>query len=281
MNFRWFFYQFRAHLKTCLLAVFPDRILSGNKKFKNLHLGGRCFILGSGHSIAKQDLSRLSSEIVITQNHFHSHPSIALIKPNYHVVVPKYQPTEFDGDWRMWLHSMRNNLPGDCQFFMGHNTKYLVDEMNIFGQSVNYIKSGFSNVFLKRAPVNLTKPIMTIPTVLTECLAIAIYMGFKEIYLVGFDLDQNIQLAKGSDRNNIRFYGKSPITANRYESEYENDAARSGEDWYSMGIIWHQCNLLKKTAEMRNIRILNATEGGILNVFDRVNYSDLFNEYRL
>lgn len=276
MNFRWFFYQFRAHVKTYLLSLFPDRLLIKNKKFKNIHLGGRCFILGSGHSIANQDLSKLANELVMTQNHFHSHKSISVIRPNYHVVVPKYQPQAFDDDWRQWLQTMKDNLPNNCQFFMGHNTKYLVDQMKIFGDAVSYIKTGFSDIFLKRAPVDLTQPIMSIPTVLTECLAIAIYMGFKDIYLLGFDLDQNIQLARGSDRNKIRFYGKSPITANQYESEYESDAAKSGEDWYSMGVIWHQCNLLKKTAEMNNVRILNATDGGILNVFDRVDYSELF-----
>ena len=244
--------------------------------FKNIHAGERCFILGSGHSIAEQDLTRLSGEIVMTQNHFHAHKDIRIIKPKYHVLIPKYQPTDFDSDWSAWFNSMNERLPSDCSIFMDKNTKYLVDKMQIFTKRINYISTGFSEVVVRAAPVNLVKPIMMIPTVLTECLAIAIYMGFKEIYLVGFDLDQNIQLAMGEDRNQIRFYGKSPITANKFESSYESAAAKSGQDWFSMWIIWQQCGLLKKTAEERGVKIMNATRGGILNVFDRTVYEDLF-----
>src|SRR6185369_9642513 len=65
--------------------LFPDSLLLQNKKFKNLHAGQRCFILGSGHSILTHDLTKLSNEIVITQNHFHSHKDISIIHPKYHV----------------------------------------------------------------------------------------------------------------------------------------------------------------------------------------------------
>jgi hypothetical protein len=276
MTLRWFFYQYRTHFKTLFLSFFPDKLLRGNLRFKNVHAGERCFILGSGHSISEQDLTKLSGEIVMTQNHFHAHKDIGVIRPKYHVLIPKYQPTDFDNDWRTWFNSMNERLPGNCEIFMDKNTKYLIDEMQIFSERVHYISTGLSDTAVRKAPVDLVKPIMMIPTVLTECLAIAIYMGFKEIYLLGFDLDQNIQLARGGDRNQIRFYGKSPITANKFESNYESVAAKSGHDWFSMWTIWQQCGLLKKTAEERGVKIVNVTRGGVLNVFDRAVYEDLF-----
>jgi hypothetical protein len=46
-------------------------------------------------------------------------------------------------------------------------------------------------------------------------------------------------------------------------------------DWVTMWIIWEQCNLLKREAERRGLKILNATRGGLLNMFERRLYEDL------
>jgi len=73
--------------------------LKKNTKFKNIHKGQRCFILGSGPSILTNDLTHLKNEIVMTQNNFHTHKDIKTISPEYHVVIPKFHPKEHDKDW--------------------------------------------------------------------------------------------------------------------------------------------------------------------------------------
>ena len=275
MNLRWVLGEYKRHFKAKLKAYMPS-ILHRNKIFKNLHAGQRCFILGSGHSIKGQDLSKLAGEIVITQNHFHVHKDIKLINPKYHVLVPKYQPSEFDSDWIDWLQSMNQLLPTTTTVFLGKNSKYLLNELNLFKERSFYIDVGLSDALVSKAPIDITKPIMSVPTVLTQCLAIALYMGFKEIYLLGFDLDQNVQLARGQDRNNVRFYGNSHITGNNAEVALEDAAGSSGKDWFAMWTIWHQCNLLKATADAEKISIFNATQGGLLNMFERKKYEDVF-----
>ena len=88
------------------INLFPDSLLLKNKKFKNRHQGNRCFILGSGHSIATQDLSKLTGEIIITQNHFFVHKDTSIFHPAYHVVIPKFHPAEYDQDWVDWIADM-------------------------------------------------------------------------------------------------------------------------------------------------------------------------------
>lgn len=261
-----------SHIKSTLRNIFPDPLVQRNIRFKNIHHGQRCFILGSGHSIKEQDLTRLKGEIVFTQNHFHSHQQIKIINPTYHVIVPKYQPKEFDADWVKWLTSMDERLPKETILFFGKNTEYLVNQLGLFKDRAYYLRSGLECAFMKKAPVNITRTIMSVQTVLHECLAIAIYMGFSEIILVGFDLDQVCRL---SDRSQVRFYGHSPITANRAEEKAEEGTGASGIDWINMWIIWRQCNLLKAVAEKRGQKIINATRGGLLNMFDRRPYEDL------
>ena len=260
------------HIKSQLVDVIPDSLLNKNRIFKDLHKGKRCFILGSGHSIVEQDLTRLNGEIVMTQNHFHTHEHIGILNPRYHVVVPKYQPIEYDNDWIAWLNSMNEKLPKDTIIFMGKNTKYLVDKISLFNGRVYYMSAGYNCALIHKAPIDISRTIMSVQTVLLQCLAIAIYMGFSEIFLLGFDLDQVCRL---SERKRLRFYGMSPITANRYEEKAEESTGASGIDWINMWIIWRQCNLLKQEAERRGIRIINATRGGLLNMFDRRLYEDI------
>lgn len=273
MNLRWVIKEYLSNVKGSFLDYFPDPLLAANRKFLNCHQGERCFILGSGPSIKEQDMKLLAGRIVMTQNHFHAHEDIGIINPKYHVNVPKYQPQEYDGDWRAWLRSMDERLPDDTILFFGKNTKYLVDELNLFQGRACYLKFGGAFALRKRASVDITKRLMPVPTVLTQCLALAIYMGFSEIVLVGFDLDQIVLSMK--DRSQVRFYGLSPITDNNAEVKIEDDAASSGYDWFYWWIIWRQCNLLKAEADRRGIRIVNATKGGLLNMFPRQNYEDV------
>ncbi|MDO8581047.1 MAG: hypothetical protein Q7S13_06170, partial [Candidatus Omnitrophota bacterium] len=182
------------HVVYRILNLFPQPLLMPNQKLKDAHKGGICFILGSGPSIHTQDLTKLSGQIVITQNHFHAHKDIAVISPKYHVMVPKYQLKEYDNDWRDWLKSMIDRLPADCRLFADGNTKYLIDEFNELKGRISYIQTGLNAIYMRKAYVDITRNIMKVPTALTECLTIALFMGFEKIYLLGCDLNQPVML---------------------------------------------------------------------------------------
>lgn len=269
-------YYLRGHLVNGVADVknlFPINDLKVNSRFKDIHKGQRVFILGSGHSIKLQDLKLLAGEIVMTQNHFHAHPDTAIFKPTYHVVIPKFHPKEYDKDWMDWLVTMEEKLPADCTYFFGLNTKEMIQQRPKINGNAFYVEPGYNANCLSTAKIDITRLMMRVPTVITQCLTIAIYMGFKEIYLMGFDLDQLCLIA--NSRDNVRFYGHSPITANKAEADFEKDLASTGIDWFNMYAIWHQLNLLKAAAKKHDVRILNATRGGMLNMFERVVYEEV------
>lgn len=268
-------YYLRGHLINAACGVFnffPNSLRARNKKFKGIHKGQRCFILGSGHSILTQDLIKLKGEIVMTQNNFHAHKDTLIFNPKYHVVVPKYQPKEFDTDWNGWLSSMENSLPKDTEFFFGSNTKYLIDKRPLLKDRSFYVDTLFNPHCMNHAAIDITGWLMRVPTALPLCLAIALYMGFEKIYLLGFDLDQSCRRA---DRNNLRFYGNSEVTKNESEKEADLQFFSSGLDWFYMFTIWRELSLLKKAAKQRNVEIINATNGGLLDIFERKKYEEL------
>lgn len=263
----------RQNLKIMLKdSLFPIAILKENQKYYNLHKGERCFILGSGPSIVKQDLKKLGGELVITQNHFQVHEDIKIIHPAYHCVVPFFHSEDFISDWIDWFRSMEARLPLDTQMFFHLNTKRILEENNFFTDRVNYLKVGLNSMTLERARVDITKRIIEVPTALTQCVTIALYMGFEKIYLLGCDMDQIGSLIAGEKQ---RFYGDSQITNNEYELKNDERQLATGYIWYHYWLMWKQFILFRKYAEINNSEIINLTEGGILNCYKRQAYNEV------
>lgn len=273
MNASFFIRKTAVNALVSLANVVPDPVLLPNKAFRNKHQGERCFILGSGLSVKEYDLKKLAGEVVMTQNHFNVHPDIATIKPTYHVVVPKFHPTEYDQDWIDWINQMHDTLPADTHFFFGKNTRGIIESATPLAARSSYIATGYHAIRLRKAKADITKRVMTVPTVITQCLIIALYMGFKEIYLLGFDMDQ---ICRMRDRDNIRFYGQSKITANAAENKIMDDLTSGGAIFFNFWQIWRQLTLLRDKAEADGQVILNASAHGILDVYPRVDYDGLF-----
>jgi len=248
-----------------LLFTHPD--LKKNVELKDKYNNERIFILGSGSSILLYDLKVLSNEYVMTQNSFHMHNDISDINPNFHCVVPYYQTDKEHSIWADYINDMKVRMP-DSLFIWGLNTKALIDKYHedISAKSY-YVRTKYNLLTLKKAKVNISKTIMNIPTVLTQCLTVAIYLGFKEIYLLGFDLDQ---ICHTNDRTFGRFYGMSKIT----DTKFEEDAEKNLDDettygWYDWWLMNKQFFLIKCFADQNNISIVNGTKGGILSYFKR------------
>jgi len=247
--------------------LFTHHDLKKNIELKDKYNNKRIFILGSGSSILLYDLKVLNSEYVMTQNSFHMHKDIYDIDPNFHCLVPYYQSNKEISIWVDYIADMKARMPNSL-FLWGLNTKALIDKYHedISAKSY-YIRTKYNLLTLKKAKVNISKTIMTIPTVLTQCLTVAIYLGFKEIYLLGFDLDQ---ICHTNDQTYGRFYGMSKIT----ETEFEKDAnqkldVETTDGWYTWWLMNKQFFLIKHFADQNNINIINGTQGGILSYFKR------------
>ena len=94
-------------------------------------------------------------------------------------------------------------------------------------------------------------------------------MGCSPIYLMGLDHDWLAH--RGQDTH--FFSGRS----------IENHETATGElctpydaDMQALWKLWQGYRKLKSLAEARGIRILNATAGGFLDVFERLDYKSLF-----
>ena len=247
--------------------LFTHPVLKKNVELKDKYNNERIFILGSGSSILLYDLKVLSNEYVMTQNSFHMHKDIHDIEPNFHCVVPYYQSEKEYSTWIEYIGDMKEKMPSTT-FIWGLNTKALIDNHHpeLIKQSY-YIRTKYDSLTLNHATVDIAKTLMNIPTVLTQCLSVAIYMGFREIYLLGFDLDQ---ICHTNDRTFGRFYGMSKLTDSKFEEDAErNLKVETTDGWYNWWLMNKQFFLLKSYADQNKIKIINGTQGGILSYFKR------------
>ena len=118
---------------------------------------------------------------------------------------------------------------------------------------------------------NASKLIWSGGTVSYVCLQLAFYMGFSEVYLIGFDHNYT----KPSDVK---------IKGNAWTSQ-RNDPNHFHPDYFGKGKRWHDPRVdrmakaykrAKQAFESDGRRIYNATVGGKLEVFERVDYQSLF-----
>ena len=112
-------------------------------------------------------------------------------------------------------------------------------------------------------------------TVTFTCMQLAFYLGFPEIYLVG--VDASYEIPKTVERHD--HYGVAVLDMQG------DDPNHFHPDYFGKGYRWHDPQVDKMVAayeearrvtEARGVRIRNATIGGKLEVFERVDYESLF-----
>lgn len=223
------------------------------QKFKNIWEGKRCFIIGNGPSLRIKDLDVLhrDGEICFGSNWIIKMFDKTDWRPDYYVVM----------DYNMIRNMAQNmDLTGEITTFIADsyteetalNKEYIYTYQSIL---YNEKEINFSG--------NIVEGIYSGKTVTYDMIQIAAYMGFKEIYLLGVDC---------TDGSN-HFYSDNTIDKTRLE----NLTVTTENNWNKVYGIWiKNYQKAEEYSRNNNFRIFNATRGGALEVFERVNFDELF-----
>lgn len=168
-----------------------SNLLKKNHELKNIHQGKRCFILGNGPSLKKVDFDLLSEEYVFTVNQIARNENFSKLKTNYHFWAdPAFFNINENKPEDLELLNYMKKIKGDnnpISFFPieQHNfiKKHKLDEtinVKYFSSKIKFYK-GYKD------DIDFTKLIPGFGTVVQWAIIMAIYMGFKEIYLLGCD----------------------------------------------------------------------------------------------
>lgn len=232
---------------------FDERIRS----LKDTCTGKRCFIVGSGPSLTKEQLDAISAEDCFGANRIYKLFDKTLWRPKYYVIQDRYDETKgvyekldveyfFVSDFYWKEHGMQN--PKAICFHINRTLRQTHD-------------LPFSE--------DVSKYVQAASTVTYSMIQMAAYMGYQEIYLIGMDHTYaNVTNDKGViiQKNNV----KSHV----FEDEKPNEVVANiayMEDAYRAARIY---------CEKQGIKIVNATIGGALEVFERQDFWTLFNGMR-
>ena len=229
------------------------------KQYKSIYANKRCFVIGNGPSLKAEDLTTLykNGEVSFAFNRiFQIFPQTPW-RPTYFVSQDSLSLSTSAKEIEQ-ISTKAKFIPIEAHWYEGIDIK----GATYFHLAPNNKKdySLFSD--------NIAKVIYNSSTVVYTAIQIAVYMGFKEIYLIGVDHHFHTTL----DRT-----GKIHIDESAKDYFVDDyNKLRKGKLLPNVDCSTMAFETARKYAEAHGISIYNATRGGKLEVFPRVNFDSLW-----
>jgi hypothetical protein len=238
-------------------AICRNFVFSQIRKFQDIHRGERCFIIGNGPSLTVNDIETIgkSGDVVLVSNNFHKMFDRTAFRPKYYFLDDAVGNENIE---RVF------SCPGITIFadFYYRNHNVNLDNTYFFEQS--------SRMYYNTFPYDpMFSDDMALPfaagTIYYTMLQSAVNMGFTDIYLLGISHEVPLQVTYDgtviADNNQqYYFYPEKGHPAATHTKEMTEAA-------YSYALDY---------CEKKGVRIHNATRGGKLEIFGRVDFDGLF-----
>lgn len=240
----------RRRILKALHLTWLSRDMRRLKRFKNIHKGERVFITCPGPSMSIKDLELLKDEYTIGVNSIIKAYEHTDWRPTYYALV----------DIFAFEKTMRENaVPGNTYCKREGFFHYRFNLKTKNGRE-SYLLVDYSNHrpdWMEKKKIKYSDDISVCVydgfTVTNMAIQLAIYMGFKQIYLIGADADYT--------KPKIHFI-EMPDDKEKVAAGWLPNATDLSMDGY---------RAIKKFAYKRGCEIYNVTRGGKLEVFYREN----------
>lgn len=238
-------YNLKFNIRSYIEAIYVNS--NKLKQYKDIHKGERCFIIGNGPSLKVQDLEEINNEYSMASNRIFAIYNETSFRPTYYFaqdqsVIQKNIDEIKDLGGIKFIRSMGEKRYSDSSFikFFINNFNYYSQKPPKFGTDITKFYDGY--------------------TVTYSMIQFAAYMGFNEIYLIG--VDANYSISNGH------------IDSNSYFDKNVFDKDKIG-GLPDIAYNFMAYQVAKDYADANNIKIYNATRGGMLEVFPRVDLDEV------
>ncbi|MCF6150428.1 MAG: hypothetical protein E3K37_17470 [Candidatus Kuenenia sp.] len=245
------------------------------RDFYKLHEGKSCWIIGNGPSINQTNLLMLkgSASVTFAVNAFIAHKNFEQLLPTYYVATnPRLMRSDFLKD--DLIPKLREN---DITCFLNCEAKPIIGDPY---DNLYYIETTESPLIVDAGyNLDITKRLhgTRVSVVIQAVIPIAVYMGFKQIFLVGCDNDY-----KDLSMEKAHFYG----TAEHYPNllKLNNTAKELYPSYFIKKEITaiqnsldgnEEFSIVDREVKKLGVKIYNCTKGGKLEVFPRLRFEDV------
>jgi hypothetical protein len=225
--------------------------ISAIASYRNKHPGKRCFIIGNGPSLRNTDLKKLKNEFTFGMNRIYlAFPEMGF-STTFFVSINDLviQQTAVD--------IQKMEMP---RFIAWRSHQWLQPDPNLFFLYTTYTEPTFG--------VNAAGRLWEGATVTYTALQLAYFMGFSEVILIGVD---HSFATKGKPNETVTSTGDDP---NHFNPAYFGKGFR----WQLPDLETSEMayGMAKHAFEKDGRKVLDATIGGKLAVFPKVEYEKLF-----
>lgn len=237
--------------------------LAKNKKYRNHHKNERCFILGTGPSLGQlteNQINQLKEEHTFALNSLYKSKIGKTISPSYYALVDNNYWE--DDTHKKYLHEIAAQYSKKPPVFITD-----IRAFDVFSKIQN--TKDVIYLLAKKYPVGSIKSIELhkntygLMNVASTCIASAIYMGFKEIYLLGCDYNAFCNFGRGHCYDD-----KEELKDTTYNLAFYLK-------YYHLTTEFHY--LIAKFAKQNNIRIINLTDVSLLDAYPRMPATSVLN----
>lgn len=223
-------------------------------EYKNKYKNKRCFVIGTGPSLTKEDLEALQNEYTFASNSIFRYLDKTEWRPHFYSVCDNTYYIANKEKIDAVDVKIQKFFPLDFGLNYGFNKDYRY-----------YLRTSYN----ARHPKFQDNPLHAFQegsTITYHLLQLAVMMGFSEIYLLGIDF--NYSLHKDNKGNIIR---DDKVKDYAFDDKAANYTMPNLEaSYYSYCSAEEYCK--KHNYE---VRIYNATRGGKLEVFKRVDFDEI------
>lgn len=232
------------------------------RSFRNIHFGESCFIIGNGPSLTTTDLEMISGYISFASNRIYNIFDKTEWRPTYWICIDKNilkHDKDIVSGFRGFVcfvsfAARKFGLMASANLlFVFNRHKFQIERT---GRNINIGFSEQADIYIEACE-----------TVTYNALQLAVYMGFKKIYLIGVD---NNYSKKIDELGQIHI----DPTINDY---FENSEASNVVSILNTNVVAKAYETARKYCENHGIEIYNATRGGKLEIFVRKSLESVLN----
>lgn len=230
---------------------FPGKLIASNRQFQNIHHGKLVYVIANGPSLNNIDWRILKNSHIIVMNNFHRAPWSDEVRPVAHCIGES-------PDSPAWVDPspIINGTNSESYWLNIACHKHLFDVPPT--KKLQFVFPGYPHYLAGKNPIRLDKITFGFQTTAILAIQVALYMGFKNIRLLGFDHD----------------WLASPDYSKHFYSEQPDEEDKLGEYSYFqiLGFVtnmWNGYYALARAAKAHHASIINLSRHSYLDVFDQ------------
>lgn len=237
------------------------KLVRRNAVFKNIHAGERCFILGTGPSLrtlTEEQIEKLRPEVMFGVNSLYKSSVASDLVPKYYTLIDNlyWENSSWTGAFSEVADKYSANPP---VFITDPRAQHIVDSLSLEKSSIYIYSKKYPT---KKMSAEIVGNIYAAMNCVTYSILVAMYMGFKEVYILG--CDYNAFCCAGSGHC---YDDKTELKDNPYNLAFYLK-------FYWITTEFHY--LVAKLAKEMGVKVVNLTPGSLLDAYPRKSLEGFF-----